>query len=199
MRTTRFLPIAALVLAAAAPRFVAAQQARKITPAFGIALGTLSIDGPTAARSQVGDQSWGLQLDAGLVVKRHLFFGIDLGGQFLDDKAQFTQNTTGGEMNSSASITYLSALVGARTGALSFMPVELGVNAGVSATMTRRSIDNCVDCRVDKLKIPGGAFFEPTLLVGSRSFRLRVSDRIYTGGGMRSVILAGAEFTPRKR
>lgn len=27
--------------------------------------------------------------------------------------------------------------------------------------MTRRSIDECVDCRVDKMSIPGGGFIEP--------------------------------------
>jgi hypothetical protein len=65
--------------------------------------------------------------------------------------------------------------------------------------MTRRSIDDCVDCRVDKLKIPGGAFVEPTLVVGGRALRLRVSDRIYTGDGMKNMILVGGEYTPLKK
>jgi hypothetical protein len=66
--------------------------------------------------------------------------------------------------------------------------------------MSRRSIDNCTDCQVDKLDIPGGAFVEPALLLGGRNARLRVSDRVYLGGdGMRNVISVGADLQLRKR
>ena len=177
-----------------------ALPAQKATPVFGLSVGSLSIESASATRSQVGDRSYGLQLDAGVLVKRHLYFGVDLGGQFLRDQAQFTQNTTGGEKKSTANVTYFSGIAGARTGTLAVIPASLGVNVGASATMSRRSIDNCSDCQVDKLDIPGGAFVEPTLLLGRRNARLRVSDRVYLGGdGMRSVISVGADLQLRKR
>lgn len=197
MRTRLYSTIAALVVLAA-PAISGAQS--PITPSFGFGIGVMSIDGTTAANSQVGDQAWGIHLDGGITLKRFVFLGADLGGQFLDDKAQFTQNTTGGEKESTANVTYFSALLGLRSPTVPGVPVRVGVNGGYSGTMTRRSIDNCVDCRVDKLKIPGGAFVEPTLLVGGRSLKLRVSDRIYTGDGMKNMILVAGEFTPiRKR
>ncbi|NUS98769.1 MAG: hypothetical protein HOQ11_15310, partial [Gemmatimonadaceae bacterium] len=47
----------------------------------------------------------------------------------------------------------------------------------------------------DKLKIPGGGFVEPTLLLRVRKFMIRATDRVYLGGdGMRSVISAGMQF-----
>jgi len=177
-----------------------ALPAQQVTPVFGISAGSLSIESASAARSQVGDRSYGLQLDAGALVKRHLYLGIDVGGQFLDDHAQFTQNTTGGKMKSSASVTYLSAIAGARTGALPVVPLALGLNVGASATISRRSIDQCADCQVDKLDIPGGAFVEPALLLGRRRVRVRMADRVYLAGdGMRSVMSLGAELQLGRR
>lgn len=176
------------------------QSGRGFTPAFGFSVGGMSIEPGAAAQSEIGARSYGLQLDAGVLLKRHFYLGADIGGQFLDDHAQFTQNTTGGEMKSTASVTYLSALAGVRTGVLRAVPVALALNAGASATMSRRSIDNCSDCDVDKLDIPGGAFVEPVLMFGRGTMRLRVSDRVYLGGeGMLNVISIGADLQPRRR
>ena len=178
----------------------AAQASRQVAPIFGFSVGSLSIASASAARSQVGDRSYGLQVDGGVLVKRHLYLGIDVGGQFLDDSAQFTQNTTGGRMKSTASVTYFSAIAGLRTGIAPVVPAALGLNVGASATISRRSIDNCTDCQVDKLDIPGGAFVEPTLLLGRRSLRLRVTDRVYLAGdGMRSVMSFGGDWQPRAK
>ena len=178
----------------------APSPARQVAPVLGFTVGTLSIESASAARSQVGDRSYGIQLDVGALVKRHLYFGVDVGGQFLDDSAQFQQNTTGGMKKSSASVTYFSGIVGARTGVLPVVPLTFGLNVGASATISRRSIDNCTDCQVDKLTIPGGAFLEPTLLLGRRSARFRMSDRVYVSGdGMRSVISAGLDWQPSKK
>ena len=195
MRTGTRLVTAALVFLVATPAVSQAQMA----PSFGFGIGAMSIDGATAANSQVGDRAWGIHLDGGLTVKRFLFAGVDLGGQFLDDKAQFTQSTTGGDRKSTASVTYFSGILGLRSPTLPGVPLRVSINGGASATMTRRSIDNCADCRVDKLKIPGGGFVEPTLLVGGRALKLRISDRIYSGDGMKSMILVAGEFTPIKR
>ncbi|HEX5970496.1 MAG TPA: hypothetical protein VFY85_01135, partial [Gemmatimonadaceae bacterium] len=157
------------------------------------------IGSATATASQVGERAYGLQLDAGVLMARHFYLGADIGGQFLRDKAQFTQNTTGGEMKSSASVTYFSALTGVRT-LLGATPLAVGVNGGYSLATTRRSIDKCIDCQVDKLDIPGGAFVEPVLLFGRGSTRLRASDRTYVGGdGMRSVISVGLELQSRRK
>jgi len=166
---------------------------------FGLNAGSMSIQSEAAAASQIGDRSYGLQLDAGALFSRHFYLGADIGGQFLKDKAQFTQNTTGGEMKSTASVTYLSALTGIRT-RIGGSPLGIGVNGGYSFAMTRRSIDNCSNCQVDKLDIPGGVFAEPMLLLGGGNMRLRVTDRMFVGGdGMRSVISLGAEFQARRK
>ena len=194
MHVRHLLTTAALLATGA--QALHAQEARRVVPVLGFSVGAMSIESAAATRSQVGDQSWGLQLDAGALVKRHFFFGIDIGGQFLKDHAQFTQNTTGGEMKSTASVTYVCAISGLRTGTLGVLPVSLALNVGASATLSRRSIDNCTDCDVDKLDIPGGAFAEPVLMFGRGNKRLRVSDRVYmTGEGMRSVISVGGDFS----
>ena len=173
---------------------------RTVVPTLGFSVGTMAIDPDAAATSQVGERSWGLQLDGGVVVHKYLLFQADLGGQFLDDQAQFTQSTTGGNRKSTANVTYLSASTGLRTPMPAAIPLGLAVNLGASATMTRRSIDNCVDCHVDKLTIPGGGFVEPMLLVRVRTFMIRASDRVYLGGeGMQSVMSVGMQFDMVKR
>ena len=173
---------------------------RTVVPTFGFSVGTMAIDADAAANSDVGERSWGLQLDGGVVVHKYLVFQADLGGQFLDDHADFTQSTTGGNKKSSANVTYFSASTGLRTPMPATFPLGLAVNLGATATMTRRSIDECVDCHVDKLKIPGGGFVEPMLLVRVRKFMLRASDRVYLGGnGMQSLISMGMQFDVMKR
>ena len=196
--------VGAAVLLALGAQALAAQDSLA-TPAAprpvlvaGFTVGSLEMNPDAAARAEVGDRSYGLELYVGAVFKRRWYLGMDLGGQFLDDHAEFTENTTGGERKSTANVTYLSALAGVRTGTLGPVPVAMGLNVGASASMTRRSIDNCVDCSVDKLSIPGGGFVEPVLMFGRRRARLRVSDRVYfAGNGMRSVISLGLDYQAR--
>lgn len=198
MHGRRLFCLAALLAVGA--QQLQAQQASRYTPVFGFNIGTLAIDPDAAAASQVGDRSFGMQFDGGVIINRWFFLGADFGGQFLDDKAQFEQNTTGGEKESTANVTYFSGVAGVRTGMPRAVPVALALNVGMSGTMTRRSIDQCVDCRVDKLDIPGGAFVEPTLLIGRRKARFRASDRIYLDGkGMRSLISVGVDYQIQKK
>jgi len=196
MRRTQLLCGAALL--ALCTQTLSAQQTRTSVPLLGFSVGTMSMDAASAALSQVGDRSYGLQLDAGALIKQHLYLGIDIGGQFLKDNAQFTQNTTGGVMKSSASVTYFSAIAGLRSGMPRAVPIALALNVGGSVTLSRRSIDNCEDCQVDKLKIPGGAFVEPALIVGSGRAQFRASNRIYGGCGMRNVTSVGMELALAK-
>ena len=171
---------------------------RTVVPTLGFSVGSLAIDPTAAAQSFVGTRAWGIQLDGGVVVHDYFQLGVDVGGQFLDDSAQFTQNTTGGQMKSSASVTYFSAVAGLRSGHLG--PLALALNVGASATVGRRSIDNCADCHVDKLSIPGGGFVEPTVLLGRNGHYLRATDRVYfSGNGMRSVISLGGQFDFRPK
>lgn len=173
----------------------AAPTARRVGVVLGLQIGSMAIDPASATRAEVGDRSYGLQLDAGALIARHYYLGIDIGGQFLDDNAQFTQNTTGGKMKSTAAVTYFSAIAGLRTGTLAVLPLSAALNVGASLTTSRRSIDNCTDCHVDKLDIPGGAFAEPTLLFGRGNVRLRLTDRVYFGGeGMRNVMSLGMDL-----
>ncbi|HEX2780990.1 MAG TPA: hypothetical protein VHM30_15940, partial [Gemmatimonadaceae bacterium] len=134
MRTGHLFITATLVVLSG--RNLAAQQTRDIVPTLGISVGSMAIDADAAAKSQVGERSWGLQFDFNLLMKRHFVLAIDLGGQFLDDHAAFTQNTTGGEKKSTANVTYFSAMTGVRTGMPAALPVQLGVNVGASLTMS---------------------------------------------------------------
>ena len=198
----RHLAAAALLVMPTRAAFAQATPTttRNVVPTFGFSVGTLAIDPDAAASSNVGDRAWGLQFDGGVVVNKYFLFQADLGGQFLDDRAQFTQSTTGGNKKSTSNVTYLSASTGVRTGMPASFPVGFALNVGGSATMTRRSIDNCVDCHVDKLKIPGGGFVEPMLLVRVRKVMIRASDRVYMGGnGMRSMISAGVQYDLNQR
>ena len=185
---------------AVTPAVKAAPAARRYVPVFGFNVGSMAIEPGAAARAEVGDRAYGLQFDAGVVVKRFLYLGADFGGQFLEDNAQFTENTTAGEKKSTANVTYLSAVAGFRTGSMPVVPLALQLNLGFTGTMTRRSIDQCVDCSVDKLDIPGGAFAEPVLVIGRQRARVRVSDRVYfAGDGMRNVVSVGVDYEMRKR
>jgi hypothetical protein len=183
-----------------ATRPVVAAPVQRYIPVLGISVGAAAIETGAASRAQVGDRSWGLQFDGGVLVKRFLYLGADIGGQFLKDHAQFTQNTTLGEKRSTANVTYFSAIAGLRTGAMPVVPVALHLNVGYSGTMTRRSIDQCIDCDVDKMEIPAGGFVEPVLMLGRQRARLRVSDRVYfAGDGMRNMISIGVDYEARKR
>jgi hypothetical protein len=200
MLGTRKLHLAALVLVTAGAHVLRAQDSipQRKPFVFGITANAMSIDGATAGTQLVGARSWGMQLDGGLLVKRFFYLGIDFGPQMLSDRASFTQSTTGGDMESSATLVYFSALAGPRTRPFQLVPglapIALGVYGGVSTTVAERSIDQCLDCRTDKMDIPGGTFVQPILLFGEGRGRLRISDRLFVGGkGIQSVISVGME------
>ncbi|MFL5561255.1 MAG: hypothetical protein ACJ79K_07270 [Gemmatimonadaceae bacterium] len=202
MQIRHFAAVALLALPARALHAQAnPAPARNVVPTLGFSVGTLAMNPDAAAQSSVGERAWGLQLDGGIVVHKHLLFSADLGGQMLHDNAEFTQLTNVGNRKSSASVTYFSASTGFRSGIPVAFPVGFALNLGASGTMTRRSIDNCVDCHVEKMKIPGGGFVEPTLLVRVKTFMLRGSDRVYLGGdGMQSLISVGMQYDiPRSK
>jgi hypothetical protein len=169
---------------------------------FGITVNHMSINPTTAAGQLVGARSYGMQFDGGVTFAKFLFAGVDFGPQFLSDRATFTQNTTGGEKKSTAMLVYFSAMAGTRTPPLRLVPglpaTSLGVYGGTSATKGERSIDNCLDCLSQDIKVPGGSFVQPTLVFGEGAARFRVSDRLYMGGeGMKSVISLGMELGGR--
>jgi hypothetical protein len=200
MLGTRKLFLATVILFTAGATTLQAQDsipARKPF-VFGITANAMSIDPTTAGGQLVGGRSWGMQFDGGLLLKR-LYVGIDFGPQFLSDKASFTQNTTGGEMTSTATLVYFSAMAGPRTPAFQLVPgmapMALGIYGGISKTATERSIENCTDCYSEKMDIPGGTFVQPTLLFGAGRARLRLSDRVFVGGkGITSVMSVGMEL-----
>jgi hypothetical protein len=197
---TRQLCLAALVAVAVSANTLGAQDSIPARKPFvvGLTVNAMSIDAVTAGDQLVGGRSFGMQFDGGLVVK-HMYLGVDFGPQFLSDKASFTQNTTGGEMSSTAMLVYFSALAGPRTPSMQLIPgmapVAFGLYGGVSTTVSERSIDNCTDCRKESMDIPGGTFVQPVLLMGAGRARLRLSDRVFVGGkGIRSVMSVGVEL-----
>src|SRR3954454_16966359 len=156
---TRQLCLTALVAVAASTNTLGAQDSIPARKPFvvGLTVNAMSIDAVTAGDQLVGGRSFGMQFDGGVVAK-HVYLGVDFGPQFLSDKASFTQNTTGGEMSSTAMLVYFSAMAGPRTPAFRLIPgmapVALGFYGGVSTTVAERSIDNCTDCRKDSMDIP---------------------------------------------
>ena len=198
MLRIRTLCLAAVVLTAGAD--VHAQDSIPARKPFvvGFTANAMSIDPTTAGTQLVGGRSWGMQIDGGMLLKR-LYVGFDFGPQFLSDKASFTQNTTQGELKSTATLMYFSAMAGPRTRPFQLIPgmapIALGVYGGYSKTTSERSIDNCVDCYSEKVEIPGGTFVQPVMLFGAGRARLRLSDRIFTDAkGITSVISAGVEL-----
>jgi hypothetical protein len=197
---TRTLCVAAVVLATAGAEALQGQDTIPARKPFvvGLTANAMSIDPATAGTQLVGGRSWGMQVDGGLLLKR-LYVGFDFGPQFLSDKASFTQNTTGGEMTSTATLVYFSAMAGPRTPAFQLVPgmapIAFGVYGGVSKTVTERSIENCTNCYSEKIDIPGGTFVQPVLLFGAGRARFRLSDRVFVGGkGITSVMSVGMEL-----
>ena len=183
----------------------AAATAAAPTPkafSFGFAATSMSIVPAAANIAAVHNQTVGLQLDAGYLFHHLFYVGADLAPQFLSDHAGFTQATTGGDKSSTASLIYFSAMAGPRTPAFPVIPGRwqgsFSLLGGVSATTGKRSIDNCVDCSESSIDIPGGAFVQPTLLVGGEGARLRLAQRQYlTGDGIRFVSSLGVELGGR--
>jgi hypothetical protein len=60
----------AAALLALGAQSLEAQQAQRYIPVLGATVGAMSIEPSSADRSQVGDRSFGLQLDAGVLMKR---------------------------------------------------------------------------------------------------------------------------------
>jgi hypothetical protein len=165
---------------------------------FGIDANTMEMNSAAATSQMIGARSYGMQIDAGVNFARFLFASIDLGPQFLSDKASFTQATTAGDMNSTATLMYYSGMAGARTPAvhLPILPAaSLGVYGGYSKTTGKRGIDKCVDCTSEDITIAGGTFVQPTIVLGEGNMRLRMSDRYFTDAkGIKSIISLGLQF-----
>lgn len=202
MRARHVLGLVSLFTVAAGARDLSAQQVGRKPFTVGFALNALSIDRGTADLMAVHDRAVGGQLDFGFTAKRYLFLGADFGYAVLSDHATFTQTTTAGDKKSSAGLVSFSAVAGPRTrpiGLGAVLPtVSLGLLGGFTKTVGERSVDNCLDCRMDHLAIPGGAFVQPTVVLGSGNTRLRISDRHFVkGDGVRYVVSAGIEVGGR--
>jgi hypothetical protein len=200
LRHTRAL-LSLVLLTAAIPSARAQETSRKPF-AFGISVISTSIDPATAAAQLIGPRSWGMQFDGGVSFANFLYAGLDFGPQFLSDHGTFTQATTGGDKQSTAMLLYFSATAGMRTPPVRLIPgigaTSFGLYGGTSATKGERSIDNCVDCTTQDIKVSAGGFVQPTLLFGEGSSRLRISDRHYLDSkGIRDVISVGLEIGGR--
>ena len=203
MRARPLAVFGSLLALAAGSRDLSAQQAARRKPfTLGLALNAVSIDRATADAQAVHDRSVGLQFDVGYAAMRYFVLGADFGFAGLSDHAAFTQSTTGGDKRSTAALITFSGVAGPRTPALRLaggLPtVSLGLLAGATKTIGERSITDCLDCRSDRIEIPGGAFVQPTVVLGSGKTRVRLSDRHFVkGDGVRYVVSAGVELGGR--
>ncbi len=168
-----------------------------------------SFDGLTSQfRSRTGDASglgsrgWGLGLNAAMSIGRIVVLGADVGGAWTGDDSSFTQSTTAGQKKSSTMTFLGSVFAGAKTPVFPLsrageMRAAIGVNTGMSKWSAVRSIDNCVDCRVDRPSLTGGRYIEPYVIIGkynaSAFAGLKVGYRTYLANEStaRNVIFVG--------
>lgn len=96
----------------------------------------------------------------------------DLGlGSFADDRS-FSQNTTAGRMESSASAIFASISAGVRTPRLilhKWFALTAGADVGAATIGVTRKIENCVDCSTDDVSMRAGTYYDFRLAGGPAS------------------------------
>ncbi len=138
---------------------------------IGVGTTVSSIKSEPANAQGIGKSGIGFILSAGAPVYKVLAFSLDAGVEFFDDKKQFTQQTTGGEMSSSVSMLYGSIAAGLVTPRIRFsknpkgLGLVLGMYYGTEWIGGDRSIEKCVDCRSENVDLKGGVYREPALQI----------------------------------
>lgn len=182
-RALMVVTLAVAVLGLVAP--VSAQPASKVNSVgwFGdFGLVSSQVDSTTADEARIGSRGIGLMMGFGMHIKGIVVGGVQLEGQWVSDKDQFTNATTGGTKKSGTSIYDLSVFGGLRTpflGDKDKAGVRLGVNYGKSWFGGRRGIGNCINCDEEGLNIGGGSYYEPIVIIGKRNVGCSVSYRVY--------------------
>lgn len=162
---------------------------------FEVFAGSLNAD---AAETQgTADRMWGGQLNFGVTAFRVLRVSADAGFVGLRDHRSFTETTNEGDMESTVGGVVGSLVAGLHTPPLALAPghaadVTAGVNVGHTWIGADRSINRCIDCTLERVRIDAGNFWEPSLQVFHGRNGLSARYRVYRAAAdMRNALMIG--------
>jgi hypothetical protein len=167
-----------------------------------------SLDGLTSqyehggGASGVGSRGWGLAFNVAATAGGILMGGADIGFAGVGDDSSFTNSTTGGTRESSTSTFFASAYAGLKTPIFALNAARtrravLGATVGYSSWSGKRSISSCVNCDEEDVRIRGGTYVEPFVVIGGSNpdvlTGLRLGYRAYVSSDatVRNVIFVG--------
>jgi hypothetical protein len=162
-----------------------------------LGVGSVAIKNSVAKRGRYARTGFSLEgLSFGARFVRIIVANFAIGMFVIDDLAPFMQSVTDGERlytgESSVSAVWLSASLGLSTPPLAyeFLTLHGGLNLGAELAQPSRTIDNCVDCRIDTIDSFDGYYVEPNVVLAVRTSRtpnnivlgLRAAYRYFFGG-----------------
>ena len=143
-----------------------------------------TLDKNSADREGLKDNSIGFEFGFHAFFYKYLLTGINIGADFPGDNKEFSQLTTFGRMSSSVTVPYTSLCLGFKSPRIVIKEqpeLRLAGNL-VTGNMwifkARRSIDQCEDCREDKINLDAGIYVEPEiqlLYITQTSFMIGIS------------------------
>lgn len=163
----------------------------------GLDVFTASLTPDASEEQGTADRMWGGQLSFGATSMRVLSVGADLGFVGLRDHRSFTEPTTGGDKTSTVGGVMGSLRAGLSTPPLSLAAdgatdLRIGMNVGYTLIGADRSINECVDCTIESVRIHAGGFWEPGLQLFRGKHGLSARYRRYTGDSdVRDAVMIG--------
>jgi hypothetical protein len=163
----------------------------------GLDVFTASLTTDAAETQGTAGRMWGGQFSFGATGMRVLSVGADLGFVGIRDHREFTEPTTGGDKTSTVGGVMGSLLAGLHTPPLALAPngaadLQIGVNVGYTLIGADRSINECIDCTIESVRIRAGGFWEPGIQLfhgkGGISARYR---RYGSGSDVRDALMIG--------
>ena len=197
IRTMRQLGTLVLLAGLLASNGRAAAQQAPLELWGGLDVFTASLTVDAAEAQGTADRMWGGQFSFGAIGGRVLGVGADMGFVGLRDHRSFSEPTTGGDKTSTVGGVMGSLLAGLYTPPLALAPggaadVRVGVNVGYTLIGADRSINECLDCTIESVRIHAGRFWEPGIQVfhgkGGISARYR---RYGSGSDVRDALMIG--------
>lgn len=158
---------------------------------------TASLTTDAAETQGTAGRMWGGQFSFGATSMRIVSVGADLGFVGLRDHRSFTEPTTGGDKTSTVGGVMGSLLAGLHTPSLALAPnhaadLQVGVNVGYTLIGADRSINECIDCTIESVRIRAGGFWEPGVQLFHGKGGISVRYRRYGGGSdVRDALMIG--------
>ncbi len=156
------------------------------SPLFDIGFLSSGVSDETSVREGIG-RGYGLELGGGVLFHRVVSLTAELDLQMHSDDRSFSEETTGGTMDSSATSFGGGVLVGLHS---PLLPLGDGGRKALSASVRvgylgfggHRSISNCIDCSSESIELKGGLAVEPGIALHfSQRVGVNLSYRFFTG------------------